>query len=146
MNRVVTITDKNGRFFRIKITTIKDIPLIKRIPGGLDPRIFKETLQKRGWMGGSVTGEWKTLDEGYIKVRSGKTRTRFSDNGDLTTSDLLILGDQGIKTYDGNYFFGIQLFEYEHSLGGNSKGEGVVIQPWVVAFEPGRISWQAYRR
>ena len=102
----------------------------------------KRVLTRGGWFGGSIFGEWEAVDEGFIHLRSGKTRTRFSENGDLTTSDMLILGDGGIKMYDGNDLFGMQLFQYQDILGSNSKGEGTVIQPWVVGLTPGRIFWK----
>ena len=32
--------------------------------------------------------------------------------------------------------------EYVDVLSSNSEGEGFVIQPWVLALTPGRISWR----
>lgn len=85
---------------------------------------------------------WKVIDEGFVRFRSGAVRTRSSNNGDLTTRDVLILGKEGIEAYDGRDLFGMQLFEYEDLLGVNEKGEGFVIQPWVVSLTPGRIRWE----
>lgn len=117
------------------------LPTSKFMPFRL-ARELKRQLTKGGWFGGSIEGDWKVLDEGFIRYRSGKTKSRFTENGDLTTSDLLILGPGGIKTYDGNDRFGMQLFEYADVLSSNSEGEGFVIQPWVLALTPGRISWR----
>jgi hypothetical protein len=78
-------------------------------------------------------GEWETQEKGFIRYNSGKTRSRLSGNGDLTTRDLLILGPNGVKTFDGDDLFGMQLFEYEDALGVNDEGEGTVHQPWVLS-------------
>lgn len=136
----VEIKDKNGNTFRMKFS----LPTSKRLLVK-SVKVLKQTLTHGGWFGGSVAGDWKTLDEGFIRFRSGKTRTRYSENGDLTTSDLIILGPEGIKTFDGQDLFGMQLFKYEDILSPNSKGEGIVIQPWVINLTPGRISWRKIR-
>ena len=135
-NYILRIHDKKGNSFRMKIMTTSEFFPIRKIQEA------KEILVRGGWFGGAVNGEWKILDEGYIRLRSGKLRTRFSENGDLTTCDLLVLGTDGIKTYDAQDKFGMQLFQYEDVLGVNHEGEGVVIQPWVMALVPGRISWK----
>ena len=91
-----------------------------------------------------VIGSWKTLKQGFLRYNFGKTRVRKSVNGDLTTRDLLILSPDatGIKTFDGRDKFGMQLFEYKDALGVNDRGEGFVIQPWVLSITPGRVRWE----
>lgn len=134
---VLEINDKNNRSFKIIIyTPSSQLSLIRFVKDA------KRALTRGGWFGGSPSGSWKTVDEGFIRFRSGETRSRFSGNGDLTTLDLLILGPEGIKAYDGQDRFGLQLFEYEDFFGANSEGEGFVIQPWVINLTPGRISWK----
>jgi hypothetical protein len=138
--RFLEIKDKNGTWFRLKLVTpYSNFLLFKQA------QQFKNALTAGGWFGGSLSGEWTAMDEGFIRIRSGKTKTRFSDNGDLTTMDLLILGPEGIKTYDSNDLFGMQLFEYRNFFLYNSSGEGVVVQPWVIGLTPGRISWKVIR-
>jgi hypothetical protein len=133
----VEIKDKSGNTFRMKFSRPTSKFMIVKYP-----QIWKRMLTSGGWFGGSVAGNWKTLDEGFIRYHAGKTRTRFSENGDLTTSDLIITGSEGIKTFDGPDVFGMQLFEYEDIWGPNSRGEGIVIQPWVINLAPGRINWR----
>lgn len=134
---VLQITDKSGATFRIKIST----PTSRFYPLRT-AKYLKRLVTKGGWFGGELSGDWQTLDEGFIIHRSGKARWRLSDNGDLTTLDLLILGAKGIRAYDNQDLFGMQLFEYEDIVGPNAEGEGFVIQPWVINLTPGRISWK----
>jgi len=137
--KVVQIRDKRGTTFRIKVSRPKsDFILLKWAQD------WKTILTQGGWFGGAVSGDWKTLDEGFIRYRSGKTRSRFTDKGDLTTADLLILapeGGAGSPTYDRKDLFGIQLFEFEDMSGINVEGEGIVVQPWVITVTPGRMKW-----
>jgi hypothetical protein len=134
---VLRITDKKGTWFRMKVETPSNK---NKVVGGLGKaaRIFPGLKSLPDLV---PDGSWKVSDEGFIKVRSGKARPRFSSNGDLTTRDLLILGDQGVKSYDRKDLFGMQLFEFEDLLSVNHEGEGFIIQPWVIAVTPGRIRW-----
>jgi hypothetical protein len=136
----VQIRDQRGTAFRIK--------LLRRSSGFAPLRWaqdLKDGLTLGGWFGGELSGDWKTLDEGFIRYRSGTTRSRFSEKGDLTTSDLVLLapeGGTGIQTYDRKDLFGIQLFEYESlALLEEREGEGIVVQPWAINVTPGRIKW-----
>ena len=138
--RFVEIKDKNGTWFRMKLVTPYSKFLLFK-----QAQQFKNALTAGGWFGGILWGEWTAMDEGFIRIRSGKTRTRFSENGDLTTMDLLILGAGGIKAYDSDAIFGMQLFEYQNFFLYNSDGEGIVVQPWVIGLTPGRISWKVIR-
>jgi hypothetical protein len=141
MKKIVEIKDKNGRAFRMRlIVPTSETWAIKTV------QIWKQSLNLAGWLDGSISGKWEAIDQGFIRPRSGNTQTRFTSNKDLTTSDLLILGMGGIKTYDKKYMFGMQLFRYEHILGTNSEGEGTVIQAWVVGLTPGRINWKIIER
>jgi hypothetical protein len=92
-----------------------------------------------------VIGSWNAIDQGFLRYRFGKTRSRLTQNGDMTTRDLLFLAvdEVGINTFDKkDEKFGMQLFEYEDWTGVNNEGEGVVIQPWVLKLIPGRIKWE----
>ncbi|GEM_PF-2540972 len=132
------IRDKNGTWFRMKLSQgYSKFLLFKQAQQA------KDFLAGGGWFGGTIRGEWKALDEGFIRFRAGKTKSRFSENGDLTTQDLIILGPEGYKTYDSSDSFGMQLFQFLDFWGPNAKGEGILIQPWVVAMTPGRISWKS---
>ena len=136
--KILRITDKSGNIFRMKIST----PDIKRkvLAGASD--LANGLPVVRYLPDYTAGGSWAVLDEGFVKYRSGPLRPRASHNGDLTTRDLLVLGDGGLESYDRRDLFGMQLFEYEDAIGVNKKGEGFVIQPWVVAATPGRISWK----
>jgi hypothetical protein len=134
---VLKITDKKGMWFRMKVETPSNK---NKVIGGLGKaaRIFPGGKSLPDLV---PDGSWKVSDEGFIKFRSGKARPRWSGNGDLTTRDLLILGGEGVKSYDGRDLFGMQLFEFEDLLSVNDKGEGFIIQPWAIAVTPGRIKW-----
>jgi hypothetical protein len=139
-DEVLEIRDKRGTTFKMKVSTptSKKRLLVRTVERAKD----LVTINDSNWFDWALSGDWKTVGEGFIRYRVGKTRSRPSGNGDLTTRDLLILGAEGIKTYDGQDLFGMQLFEYEDLLGTNSSGEGLVIQPWVIALTSGRISWK----
>jgi hypothetical protein len=134
---VLRITDKKGVWFRMKVETPSNK---NKILGGIGKaaRIFPYGDQIPDLV---PDASWKVSDEGFIKFRSGKARPRSSTNGDVTTRDLLILGELGARSYDGNDSFGMQLFQFEDVLSVNEKGEGFIIQPWVIAVTPGRIKW-----
>lgn len=130
-NEELTILDKIGNKFTMKVST-----------PGLGTKVWRGFTQDMG--AEQVTGSWRTYDHGFIRFNFGKTRSRFSNNGDRTTRDLLVAGPtgtEGIRTYDRSDKFGIQLFEYEDVFGVNDEGEGFIIQPWVVTMLPGRIQW-----
>ena len=99
---VLRITDKKGVWFRMKVETPSNK---NKILGGIGKiaRIFPYGDELPDLV---PDVSWKVSDEGFIKIRSGKARPRFSTNGDLTTRDLLILGELGAKSYDGNDSFG----------------------------------------
>jgi hypothetical protein len=125
------IQDKSGNTFKLYVST-----------PGAGTKIWRGITEDM--TAEQVTGSWRSLNKGFLRYNFGKTRSRFSHNGDRTTKDLLVLGPtgtEGIETYDRWDKFGIQLFEYEDVFGVNDEGEGFVIQPWVVTLEPGRIQW-----
>jgi hypothetical protein len=80
-----------------------------------------------------IGGSWRAIDKGLIRYHSGNAVGRKSNNGDLTTSDLFLLN------MDGTY--GMELFEYESISGANANGHGMIVQPWVVGFAPGKFIW-----
>jgi hypothetical protein len=133
--KVLRITDKRGTWFRLKVAT-RDI----KSKAGSAVNSFADFINI-GVPSLSGQAHWLSMDEGFIRPRSGLVRVRASSNGDLTTRDALILAHSGIKTHDGNDLFGMQLFEYEDWLSVNDEGEGIVIQPWVLSLVPGRIRW-----
>lgn len=140
---VVRITDKTGTSFRMKLaTTTTKGRLAAEVGEQVNKRILSDFTVGRKALAWVRAGDWETEEKGFIRYHSGKTRSRLSGNGDLTTRDLLILGPDGVKTYDGDDLFGMQLFEYEDALGVNDEGEGTVHQPWVLSIVPGRIRWK----
>ena len=125
------IIDKSGNTFKMFVST-----------PGAGTKVWRGFTQSM--TASQVIGSWRSLDKGFLKYNFGKTRSRFSNNGDQTTKDLLVsgpTGKEGIETYDDRDRFGIQLFEYEDVFSVNDEGEGFVIQPWVINLEPGRIQW-----
>ena len=136
------ITDKKSTSFKMTVWTVKTRSrlLTGAIEGGID--LIGATNFGHDWLSRVGLGEWETIDKGFIRFQSGSVRSRLSHNGDRTTRDLIMLGESGVKVYDGKGFFGMQLFEYEDIFGVNRQGEGFVIQPWVINLEPGRIGWK----
>ena len=144
---VVRITDKKGTWFRMKIaTTTAKGRLAAGVGGKVSKWVLMDTTIGRDLVTKVLAGEWKTVDKGFIQYGSGKTRSRLSSNGDMTTRDLLILGPGGVKTHDAGDEFGMQLFQYEDLLSVNDEGEGSVYQPWVLTLTPGRIFWKVIDR
>ena len=134
---ILRITDKKGMWFRMTVATPSNKnKVVEPVGNWVWRRMGGDSLSFL-----TAEGYWNVSDEGFIKFRSGKVRPRFSSNGDLTTRDLLILGDRGVKAYDGKDAFGMQLFEFEDLLSVNHEGGGFIIQPWVIATTPGRVKW-----
>ena len=129
-DKVLQITDKSGTAFKMLVSTPS---AGTKAWQGLTEDFFGPAPDE---------GNWKARDKGFLKYNFGRTRSRLSNNGDATTRDVLILGYDGVKSYDGSDSFGMQLFEYEDWTGVNDKGEGFVIQPWVLSLTPGRILWE----
>lgn len=129
-DKVLQITDKSGNTFKMFVSTPS---AGTKAWHGLTEDFFGPPPDE---------GTWKTPDKGFIRHNFGRTRSRLSNDGDVTTRDVLILGNEGIKSYDGSDRFGMQLFEYEDWTGVNDKGEGFVIQTWVLNLRPGRILWE----
>ena len=78
------------------------------------------------------TGSWRTIDKGYIRHNSGVAE-RESSPGELTVKHFLL--------YSSDNTWGIRLNDFEGFWGANDEGTGFIHQPWVLSFEPGRISW-----
>ncbi len=140
-NNVLKIVDKSGNSFKLRVSTPTTKARLAVGAGVGANKLVGDNRTAREMLSGILSGDWKTVDKGFIRYESGKTRSRLAHNGDRTTRDLLILGIDGVKFYDGQGYFGMQLFEYEDLLGTNQEGEGFVIQPWVVNLTPGRIKW-----
>lgn len=137
-NKILRITDKRGTWFRLKVATrdfkSKTWNIANSFAEFIDPTDLMPDLRGRPY--------WKAVDDGFIRFKSGPLRVRSTSNGhDITTRDVLILGDTGVKTHDSKDLFGMQLFEYEDWLSVNDEGEGMIIQPWVLSLVPGRIKW-----
>lgn len=78
------------------------------------------------------TGEWRTIDKGYITENSGTT-VHENSNGTLGCN-LRLLG--GANTY------GIQLNDWTFFIGmTNSQGTGWLSGGWSLGLLKGRISW-----
>ncbi len=81
------------------------------------------------------TGSWRTLDKGYIRFNSGWTKKTKSE-GTLVGTHLLLFSSANT--------WGIRLNDFSDAGGANDQGSGIILQPWVLSFESGRISWALY--
>lgn len=79
-------------------------------------------------------GYWRALDKGLIKPTDGALW--WEEAKGTATGKHINLLSKG--------FWGIKLFDFKDFFGVNSDGSGVVIQPWVIQFVPGRITWSIY--
>lgn len=80
----------------------------------------------------ATTGSWRTIEKGYIRYNSGAVQ-RQKSNGELTVRHFLL--------YNSDNAWGIRLNDFEGFWGANDQGTGLILQPWVLIFPPGRISW-----
>lgn len=110
-NHVVKLTDENGLSCRVRVS----LPLLQN---GTD----------------RYNSDWKTLDEGFLKFRSGGCQAVDTSPGDIFTNG-------NLQLCSGDYY-GVDLYEFLGSSGWtNDSGEGIVHQPWVVNCKAGRITW-----
>ena len=79
-----------------------------------------------------TSGSWRTIDKGYIRYNSGAVQ-KVTSNGDVFVEHLLL--------YRSDNTWGIRLNDFNDLWGANDQGNGAILQPWVLSFEPGRISW-----
>ena len=132
-NHTVELSDKAGKSCKIRISTPS---AGTKIWHGITSDMLDE---------GPKTGDWRTLDKGFIRYDSGETYSYKSDNEEYTTRDcyLLSIGGIELRHFYGKEHgkYGIKLFEYEDWNGVNNDGEGFVIQQWVLSFTVGRITW-----
>ena len=77
-------------------------------------------------------GSWRSLEEGYIKLKGGGMWWTEAA-GTATGKHLLLLSPSGKTAF--------RLFDFKDLFGVNSGNSGVVVQAAVLAFEPGRIVW-----
>jgi hypothetical protein len=135
-NHTVEIGDRAGHSFKIEISTLSALGLLKDALAGnqkeFQPRITGVSRQREVFYA-KPDGDWRVADKGFIRYNSGTVARNHSGKGDLTTSDVMLLN------LDGTW--GMKLFEYEDQSGVNDEGEGFVIQPWVLGFPPGKFSW-----
>jgi hypothetical protein len=134
-NHTVEIGDRAGHTFKIEISTLSALGKVKEGLAG-NQKSFLPTItgaSQQGAFYAQPDGDWRVVDKGFIRYNSGKVAFHHSVNGDVTTSDVMLLN------LDGTW--GMKLFEYEDVLGVNDEGEGFVVQPWVLGFPPGKFSW-----
>ena len=77
-------------------------------------------------------GTWRSLEEGYIKIKGGGLW--WSEAAGTTTGKHL-----NLLTPSGKG--GFKLFEFKDFFGVCSGNSGVIGQPWVLTLEPGRVVW-----
>jgi hypothetical protein len=81
---------------------------------------------------GRSSGSWRAIDKGYIRFNSGIAAKQDSP-GELAVRHLLL--------YSSDNTWGIRLNDFQGWLGANDQGTGLILQPWVLNFTAGRISW-----
>jgi hypothetical protein len=81
---------------------------------------------------GASGGSWRTIDKGHIRYNSGAVEKQNSP-GELAVRHLLF--------YSNDNTWGIRLNDFQDLWGANDEGTGLILQPWVLSFPPGRISW-----
>jgi hypothetical protein len=142
-NHTVQISDRDGHSFKMALSTVSAAGRVKDGFGGDFQNGWATMTGLRDQHGDArvgniywdrqVPGNWRTLDQGFLRYGGGKLVNRDDRSRGVDTRDVFLL------TMDGTW--GMQLFEYEDTLGVNDEGTGSVIQPWVVGFTPGKISW-----
>lgn len=82
-------------------------------------------------------GSWRTLDKGRIRYNSGSLR-QFRFEGDDTWGHFHIqfYGPDGVDAG-----WGLWMEDFKTAWMANDEGTGSILQPWVLEFEPGKISW-----
>ena len=79
--------------------------------------------------------KWRVLDNGFIRYTegwiSGQRRA-----GTVFHNDKFLLGP--------NNTWGIAIYDWEDFWSENDAGTGYVVQPWVLALEPGTITWERW--
>lgn len=114
MKYVIEISDADGNTCQVKLS----LPLFKNHT--------KET-----------NSNWKVLDEGLLKHRSGSCRIRSSTGKreQFVSGDLYLLDR-------ANSQWGVKLFVFLDAFNLiNDSGGGILVQPWVVSMKSGNISW-----
>ena|SRR5215203_5209555 len=84
-------------------------------------------------IGVAVKGKWRTLDEGCIRYNKGRAEYTHVQ-GTMVNKNIILLPK------DENYY-GVKLDNFMGVFSANEDGEGFVVQPWVLSFVPGRITW-----
>ena len=93
---------------------------------------FRISVSAITTFGARFDGSWRTIDKGYIRYNSG-VAWKEKSNGDLTVMHLLLIGNDNT--------WGISLNDFNDIWGANDEGTGIILQPWVLNFTSGRISW-----
>jgi hypothetical protein len=86
-------------------------------------------------------GDWEVEDYGWIKYVKGdawRIRVSGASGGDLYIGQSGAFDDDSPK-YKSRW--GIKLLRYDDRWGTNDMGLGEILQPWCVAIEPGKITW-----
>lgn len=126
----VKITDSKEKSFKIRIS----LPSRERICS-LDECITTA---------GGDRGEWKALDMGFLKVTSGfaskSRRPGYGRSGPTATYNDLELRLPGQDSRSSS--FGILLNKFDTAIGTYTHGHGTIVQPWVLAVEPGACTWR----
>lgn len=93
---------------------------------------FKISVSTVTTFGANFGGSWRTIDKGCIRYNSGAVNKETS-HGELSVFHILL--------FDSNNTWGIRLNDFHDLWGANDEGTGTILQPWVLDFQPGRISW-----
>jgi len=78
------------------------------------------------------TGTWYSFDKGYIQYNGGTTEYIHA-SGTFFTSHVHLVNSKPE--------WGVQLNNFRGLWSANESGEGIILQPWVLAINWGRITW-----
>jgi hypothetical protein len=81
---------------------------------------------------GNSIGNWRTIDNGYIRFHSGYTRN-LDSLGTLST--------RHVQLYSGENTCGLRLNDFEDLIRVNKQGTGYLYPQWSLRCRPGRLSW-----
>ena len=96
---------------------------------------FKIKVSITTTLTGASTGTWRTLDKGFIRYNSGPAYNQPSHSGLTSDRDVVLCNNEDDEHY------GIKFDLFHDWFGANDQGSGEIIQPWVLSFKSGKISW-----
>jgi hypothetical protein len=94
---------------------------------------FKVSVDLVTTLTGNSTGSWRSLDKGFIRYNSGAAKNQTADGGGLSDRDVVLLNRDGT--------WGVRFNFFHDWVGANDQGNGTILQPWILNFKAGPISW-----